>query len=308
MTAAIDVLAAPAAGGLVVDESSVWRTAARLGRIGLGPYDLPEAARHAIGVLDELLPGSVWQLSQHDPVSGSDRTLAGTLEGHASTFDSYALRTTGGRLTGRLRIGTMPGSRLPRRRLPEAECTDQLLAVLGGFVDWMHGPLWLTTDRPANEYMAVITRAGSVIEIPGRDPGDFLRHGSELVRAISADRPGMSCVSRRWWIGASRRLLRLDLHGGPEGTLVMAQEMPLPHELSVREFEVISLVATGPTNAQIARLLFISESTVAKHVQSCMRKTGAASRAVLAANAVVDGVLLRPATATSGSRLSTISA
>jgi DNA-binding CsgD family transcriptional regulator len=202
----------------------------------------------------------------------------------------------------------MPRGRGPRRRLPEAECTDQLLALLGGFVDWMHGPLWLTTARPANEYVVVITCDGAVIEIPGRDPGDLLSHGTELVRAISSERPAASGVSRRWWIGTSRRRLRLDLHGGPEGTLVMAQERPLPHELSAREFEVISIVAMGLTNAQIARHLFISESTVAKHVQSGMRKTGAASRAVLAANAVVEGLLLRPATGISARRLSTISA
>jgi DNA-binding CsgD family transcriptional regulator len=52
-----------------------------------------------------------------------------------------------------------------------------------------------------------------------------------------------------------------------------------PAGLSAREVEVLKLVARGLTNAQIARALFISLSTVNRHLNSIYRKIGAGSRA-----------------------------
>jgi DNA-binding CsgD family transcriptional regulator len=49
-----------------------------------------------------------------------------------------------------------------------------------------------------------------------------------------------------------------------------------------RELEVLSLVAEGATNAQIAERLFLSKRTVETHVSSLLLKTGATSRDLLA--------------------------
>ncbi|MGX1703088.1 response regulator transcription factor [Microbacterium sp. NPDC055357] len=59
-----------------------------------------------------------------------------------------------------------------------------------------------------------------------------------------------------------------------------------PH-LTVRELDVIALVATGMRNAEIAQRLNLRETTVKGHVSSVMRKVGARSRlqAVLSAKA-----------------------
>jgi DNA-binding CsgD family transcriptional regulator len=48
--------------------------------------------------------------------------------------------------------------------------------------------------------------------------------------------------------------------------------------LSPREREVLELVGQGLTNADVARALFISESTVKVHVRHILEKTGARSR------------------------------
>jgi len=50
------------------------------------------------------------------------------------------------------------------------------------------------------------------------------------------------------------------------------------HPLSGRELEVLRRVAAGKTNRQIARELFISEHTVARHVQNIFRKIGVSTR------------------------------
>lgn len=52
-------------------------------------------------------------------------------------------------------------------------------------------------------------------------------------------------------------------------------------DLSEREREVLRLIALGHTNAEIARLLFLSVRTVENHRASLMRKLGVRSRAEL---------------------------
>lgn len=57
-------------------------------------------------------------------------------------------------------------------------------------------------------------------------------------------------------------------------------------DLTVRELEVLDLMARGLTNAQIGVELKISRATVKFHVSSILRKLGAASRTEAAALAV----------------------
>jgi len=52
--------------------------------------------------------------------------------------------------------------------------------------------------------------------------------------------------------------------------------------LTPREREVLTLVVTGETYAEIARVLFISEKTVSVHISNVLRKTGTANRIELA--------------------------
>ena len=51
-----------------------------------------------------------------------------------------------------------------------------------------------------------------------------------------------------------------------------------PDELSLREVEILRLVAAGRSNREIGDELYISGHTVANHVRSILRKTGAANR------------------------------
>ena len=51
--------------------------------------------------------------------------------------------------------------------------------------------------------------------------------------------------------------------------------------LSARESEIGELIAAGHSNSEISQILFISENTVKKHVNSLYRKLGITSRTQL---------------------------
>ena len=70
---------------------------------------------------------------------------------------------------------------------------------------------------------------------------------------------------------------RLVAAAGP--ALDAAPSRPLPDGLTAREAEVLSLIATGRTNAQIAAALVVSPSTVKTHINNIFAKTGVTDRA-----------------------------
>ena len=60
--------------------------------------------------------------------------------------------------------------------------------------------------------------------------------------------------------------------------LAPVSSSPLPDGLSIRELDVLRLMARGLSNREIGTALFISEHTAANHVRSILRKTACANR------------------------------
>jgi DNA-binding CsgD family transcriptional regulator len=54
-----------------------------------------------------------------------------------------------------------------------------------------------------------------------------------------------------------------------------------PSILSVRELEVLRLIAEGLTDPQVAERLYLSPRTVSQHLRSVYRKLGVPSRAAV---------------------------
>ena len=67
-----------------------------------------------------------------------------------------------------------------------------------------------------------------------------------------------------------------------------------PHSLTRRELEVLRLLTEGLAQHGIAERLFISQKTVATHVENIFRKLGVHSRAQAVAVAFREGLLERP--------------
>jgi DNA-binding CsgD family transcriptional regulator len=69
------------------------------------------------------------------------------------------------------------------------------------------------------------------------------------------------------------------------------QAQPGPGTLSARERELVTLVAQGRTNAQIAAQLYISVNTVSSHLDRIRDKTGCRRRADLTRLALTAGLV-----------------
>jgi DNA-binding NarL/FixJ family response regulator len=85
-------------------------------------------------------------------------------------------------------------------------------------------------------------------------------------------------------LGAVTDLARLEANPNPD-----AASPPGP--LTLREVEVVRLVASGITNREIAKKLNISEKTVARHLNNIFNKLDLSSRAAATAYAYQHGLL-----------------
>jgi DNA-binding NarL/FixJ family response regulator len=86
-----------------------------------------------------------------------------------------------------------------------------------------------------------------------------------------------------------------DGEGAPDGSVVQAdaarEEPVAPEALTVREQEVLELLADGLSNRRAAERLGISEHTVKFHVASIYGKLGASSRADVIRRAARRGLI-----------------
>jgi DNA-binding NarL/FixJ family response regulator len=73
--------------------------------------------------------------------------------------------------------------------------------------------------------------------------------------------------------------------------LVLHVRRPQRESLSARETEVLAEVARGRTNAEIGRLLFISEATVKTHLLRAFGKLGVCDRTAAVTTALERGIL-----------------
>ncbi|MFD8148662.1 response regulator [Streptomyces sp. NPDC059708] len=93
----------------------------------------------------------------------------------------------------------------------------------------------------------------------------------EIARALAEVRDGATSLGR----AAQERLVAAAVAGPPPRPL----EAALPDGLTVREGEVLALIAEGHSNSDIARRLTIGESTVKTHINNLFAKTGVRDRA-----------------------------
>lgn len=101
--------------------------------------------------------------------------------------------------------------------------------------------------------------------------------GAGRISAAAARAAGASgFISKDWPAGQIAQAVREVAAGG---TVFDAGEASSPLGLSSREREVLGLMATGATNAEIAAQLFLSPHTIKEHTSALYRKLGVRNRA-----------------------------
>lgn len=154
-----------------------------------------------------------------------------------------------------------------REPIPAAIAEPFALQIAG---EWARASeLWIEIGCP---YEAALALADG-------DDDDALLHALGELQRLGA-RQAAAMVARRLRQHGARKLPR-----GPRVATIRN-----PAGLTRRELEVLTLLAQGRRNAQIAESLFLSERTVHSHVAAILRKLGARTRAEAAVEAVRLGV------------------
>lgn len=104
----------------------------------------------------------------------------------------------------------------------------------------------------------------------------------ELVRAVRVVNAGESIVAPR----ITKKLVQEYVSQKPAPT--PAQEV---ENLTPREKEVVRIIAEGLSNAEIAKRLFVSETTVKTHVRSILTKCGLRDRVQIVVFAYENGIV-----------------
>lgn len=88
------------------------------------------------------------------------------------------------------------------------------------------------------------------------------------------------------------RMLRAGVgsHGALQGAVVAERACCLPYELTGREVQVLTRVAAGDSNPQIAAALVLSVRTVTTHLEHIFAKLGCDSRTRVTTKALAEGL------------------
>jgi DNA-binding NarL/FixJ family response regulator len=143
----------------------------------------------------------------------------------------------------------------------------------------------LRTERPQTAVVVLTTYSDDAWVFAALQAGarGFLTKdagAAEIHRAITTVAAGHAQLDP----SVQRRLLDA-LHRGQhfavDGGTAEAEPLSLPDELTPREADVLTRIAAGLSNQEIAAVLFVSEATVKTHINHIFTKTGLRDRAQL---------------------------
>jgi DNA-binding CsgD family transcriptional regulator len=162
--------------------------------------------------------------------------------------------------------------------------------LVAGLVDVLRTPGWIAASIDPLANAALIGDDGFVAPLPGRETGPHLAQEGALSQLISQRRKLGQLPARFLWRDADLRWHRVRTQMLDSG--VVGVQWPcaaMPCELTPRELDVLTLVADGRSNAQIALTLAISVKTAGKHIEHIMDKLGVGSRMAAAKTALDQG-------------------
>jgi DNA-binding NarL/FixJ family response regulator len=166
----------------------------------------------------------------------------------------------------------------------------------------------------ASDELEVVVFAGGPELLARGGPVELLRALRPTAAIVIVSSGGTAAVRKALRTGVDGFVAEPEAERALRGTIaaVLAGQISVPRAIreriswttfSLREKQVLQLVAGGLTNGEIADRLFLSESTIKSHLSSSFRKLGVSSRAEAAA-AVLDPdtglVIGQPITAPAG--------
>ena len=177
------------------------------------------------------------------------------------------------------------GVRLVRAERPDVALVDVRMPVLDG----IEATAQLTAEVPGTRVLIVTTfehdeyvfdalRAGA--------SGFLLKRTApeELIAAVRVVAAGDALLSP----SVTRRLIEAFARPAPRA----AADVAAVGALTEREQEVLVALASGESNAELARRLFISEETVRTHVKRVLHKLGLRDRAQVVVYAYESGLVV----------------
>ncbi|MFD0489722.1 regulatory LuxR family protein [Saccharopolyspora erythraea NRRL 2338] len=165
---------------------------------------------------------------------------------------------------------------------------EQFRPLLAGTSDLLQ-PYRVLADEVYGDAHVALIGAGLEQRIPGRDVGPILRSEGPLWPLLLTSVPHRD--GRYIWIDEAGTFHRIDLTRCAGATVLVAErETPAPYDLTVRELQIVTLLAVGASNPEIADALVVSRRTVSTHVEHILAKLAVASRAEVAALAAREGL------------------
>ncbi|MFE0152648.1 response regulator transcription factor [Nonomuraea sp. NPDC059007] len=156
----------------------------------------------------------------------------------------------------------------------------------------------VTPTAPPAGYRAVaFDRAGVRRAVPGTEPSPALYGEPGLAAFARAFIDSRELSRRGLWLDAAGqwrdvRVIRagVGFQGSLQGAVVAERPCGLPYELTGREVDVLTRVAAGDSNPQIAAALVLSVRTVTTHLEHIFTKLGCDSRTRLTTKALAEGL------------------
>lgn len=178
----------------------------------------------------------------------------------------------------------LSGITLVQTTRPDIVLLDMQMPRMGG----VQAAIEITATRPETRVLAITTFGSVDMILPMLRAGaaGYLLKDAEpeaIVEAVRLVHAGVAALSP----AITARLIETAQNGEVE----MTKEFPSGHQLSDREQEVLAHLALGHSNAEIARTIHVSESTVKTHVSNIMTKWDVSNRVQILVRAARGGLV-----------------